>query len=142
MAYIKVFYFSLIILYHTTSGKNGRIYVDEFEKAQLLNDFFTPKAHLDESNAKLPSLAPFNGTPELDSIILNYIEVESVLKSLATGKASRQNGLNNSILKELSKELAQPFATSSTFPLIRVCCPPLIKKLMCVLYTKRTKDHR
>ena len=68
--------------------KNGSIYVDEFEKAQLLNDFFTQQTHLDESNAKLPNLVPFNGTSELDSIILNSIEVESVLKSFASGKAS------------------------------------------------------
>ena len=53
-------------------------------------------------------MAPFNGTSELDSIILNSIEVESVLKSLASGKASGPNELNNGILKELSKELAQP----------------------------------
>ena len=61
--------------------KNGTVYVEEFEKAQLLNDFFTQQTHLDESNANLPNLAPFNGTSELDSIILNSIEVESVLKS-------------------------------------------------------------
>ena len=69
------------------------------KKAQLLNDFFTQQTYLDESNAKLPNLAPFNGTSALDSIILNSIEVESVLKSLASGKASGPNGLNNCILK-------------------------------------------
>ena len=97
--------------------KNGTIYVDEFEKAQLLNDFFTQQTHLDESNANLPNLVPFNGTSELDSIILNSIEVESVLKSLASGKASGPNGLNNRILKELSKELAQPLCNFFNFSL-------------------------
>ena len=45
-----------------------------------LNDFFTQQTHLDESNATIPNLVPFNGTSELDSIILNSIEVESVLQ--------------------------------------------------------------
>ena len=58
------------------------------KKAHLLNDFFTQQTHLDESNATLPNLAPYNGTSELDSITHNSIEVESVLKSLAPGKAS------------------------------------------------------
>ena len=48
--------------------------------------------NLDESNATLPNLAPYIGNSELDSITLNFIEVVSVLKSLASGKASGPNG--------------------------------------------------
>ena len=77
-----------------------------------------------------PNLAPFNGTSELDSIILNSIAVESVLKSLASDKASGPNGLNSRILKELSRELAQPLYNFFNFFLD-----------MCVLYAKRTKDR-
>ena len=58
--------------------------------AKLLNDFFTQLTYLDESNAILLYLAPFNGNTELDSIILNSIEVGNLLKSLASGKASDQ----------------------------------------------------
>ena len=70
-----------------------------------------------------PNLVPFNGTSELDSIILNSIEVESVLKSLASGKASGPNGLNNRILKELSKELAEPLCNFFNFSLDKGVLP-------------------
>ena len=88
-----------------------------FEKVQLLNDFYTKQTHLDERNATLPNLALFNGTFEIDSIILNSNEVGSVLKSLASGKASGRDELNNRILKELSKELAQPLCNFFIFPM-------------------------
>ena len=106
-------YLFLIIFYHITSRKNGSIYVEEFEKAQPLNDFVTQQTYLDESNAALLNLTPFNVTSVLDSIILNSIEV--VLKSLASGKTPRPNEFtsNNRILKELSKELAKPLCNFS-----------------------------
>ena len=36
---------------------------------------------------------------------------QSILQTLKTGKASGPNGLNNRVLKELSKELSTPFCT-------------------------------
>ena len=117
--------------------KNGTVFVDEFEKAQLLNDFFTQQTHLDESNANLPNFAPFNGTSELDSIILNSIEVESVLNSLVSGKASGPNGLNNRILKELSKELAQPLCNFFNFSLDKGVLPSSYKEAnVCPIHKK------
>ena len=67
------------------------------KKAQLLNDFVTQQTNLDESNTTLKNLAPCNGNSELGS--------------LASGKASGPNGLNYHILKELSKELAEPLCS-------------------------------
>ena len=87
---------------------NGRIYTDEQDKANLLNNYFKEQTLLDDSNAELPSLPPYNIASTLNSIILTPLEVESVLKSLPIGKASGPNGLSNRILKELSKELAFP----------------------------------
>ena len=46
---------------------------------------------------------------DLDSIVLSQPEVESVFKTLVTGKAAGPNGLSNRILRELSFELSLPF---------------------------------
>ena len=82
-------------------------------------------------------MAPFNGTSELDSIILNSIEVESVLKSLASGKAFGSNGLNNRILKELSKELAQPLCNFFNFSLDKGVLPSSYKETnVCPIHKK------
>ena len=98
----------------------------------------TQQTHLDVSNATLPNLAPFNGTSELDSIILNSIEVESVLKSLASGKAS---GLNGPYIKdELSKELAQPLCNFFNVSLDMGVLPSSYKEaIVCPI---RKKDER
>ena len=82
-------------------------------------------------------MAPFNGTSELDSIILNSFEVENVLKSLASGKASGPNGLNNRILKELSKELAQPLCNFFDFSLDKGVLPSSYKEAnVCPIHKK------
>ena len=87
---------------------NGCIYIDEQDKANLLNNYFKEQTFLDDDDAELPALPPYNTESTLNSIILTPLEIESVLKSLPIGKASAPNGLSNRILKELSKELALP----------------------------------
>ena len=77
------------------------VYTDEQDEANLLNNYFKKQTHLDDSNAELPALPPYNIETTLNSIILTPLEVVSVLKSQPTGKASGPNGLSNSILKEL-----------------------------------------
>ena len=64
-----------------------------------------------------------------------------VLKFLAPGKASGPNWLNKLILKELSKELAEPLCNFFNFFLDKGVLPSSYKekKLMCALYTGRTK---
>ena len=44
-------------------------------------------------------------------------EVKSVLKALATGKASGPNGLNNRVLKELANEISEPFCSLFNYSL-------------------------
>ena len=87
---------------------NGCINTDEKDKANLLNNYFREQTFLDDSHAELPVLPPYNVESILNSIILTPLEVESVLKSLPTGKESGSNRLSNRVLKELSKELALP----------------------------------
>ena len=66
---------------------------------------------LDDSNAVLPELPPPSYHTQLNRIIITPLEVESILKTLKLGKASGPNGLNNRVLKELSKELSSPLCS-------------------------------
>ena len=88
-------------------GSNGHIFTDDTDKANLLNTFFQNQTILIDQHATLPPLIHLTDL-RLSSIILSPIEVKSVLKSLATGKASGPNGLNNHILKELATEISVP----------------------------------
>ena len=91
---------------------NNNIYTVECDKANILNTFFQSQTVLNEQNATLPDLPDINRlNSHLESIVLSRTEVESVLKSLAVGKASGPNGLSNRILRELSKELSIPFCS-------------------------------
>ena len=65
---------------------------------------------LDEQNASLPELTCVANS-RLSSIVLTPNEVQLVLKSLPTGKASGPNGINNRILKELAMEISLPLCT-------------------------------
>ena len=76
---------------------NGLIYTDEKEKANLLNQFFQSQTVLDEQNVSLPELTCVANS-RLSSIVLTPNEVQLVLKSLPTDKASGPNGINNRIL--------------------------------------------
>ena len=105
----------------------------ECDKANILNTFFQSQTVLNEQNANLPDLPDINRlNSHLESIVLSGTEVESVLKSLAVGKASGPNGLSNRILRELSKELSKHFVHCSTNPYDQAHSLHHIKKLMFV----------
>ena len=67
--------------------------------------FFRDQTVLNDQNAVLPNIIPYNVTSSLETVTLTLLEVESVLKTLVLGKASGPNGLNNRILKELAHEI-------------------------------------
>ena len=90
---------------------NGYVITDEYEKANAFNTYFQSQTILDDSNAILPELPPPTYNTQLDRIVITPLEVESILKTLKLGKASGPNGLNNRVLKELSKELSLPFSS-------------------------------
>ena len=81
--------------------KNGIIYTDDKDKANILNQFFTDQSILDDTNATLP---PLNQIPQhkLESISISPYEVEDILKTLKTGKAAGPDSIDNRLLKELS----------------------------------------
>ena len=96
---------------------NGRTYLEEQEKANLLNEFFRDQTILEEQNAVLPEITPYAGASRLEAIVLTPLEVESVLKSLVTEKASGLDGLNNRILKELAHEISEPLCALFNYSL-------------------------
>ena len=81
------------------------------EKTQLLNTFFTNQTYLDEVEAIPPDVASYDIHSPLVTKALLPLDVQGVLKSLATGTASGPKGLSNRILEELSKELAIPLCS-------------------------------
>ena len=93
---------------------NDSVSHDDLDKANIINDFFRDQTVIDESNAVLPQIDPYTINLNMYSLHFNPVEIESVLKSLKTGKATGPDGMNNRILRELSKELAVPFCSLLT----------------------------
>ncbi|MCG8113685.1 MAG: reverse transcriptase family protein [Candidatus Thiodiazotropha taylori] len=90
---------------------DGRIFTEENDKANLFNNFFQSHTILDDANANLPELPPPSYRTQLNNIVITPLEVESLIQTLKTGKASGPNGLSNRILKELYKEVSFPFCS-------------------------------
>ena len=89
----------------------GIIYTDDFEKANLFNNYFQGQTVLDDSNDVLPELPEPSYLTSLSSIAFDPQEVEEILRTLKTDKASGPDGLSNRILKELSHELSSPLCS-------------------------------
>ena len=90
---------------------NNKLYSDEHDKANILNNYFQSQSFLNDKDVHLPAILPTSVTSDLNSIILTTDEVESVLKILPVGKATGPNGLSNRILRELSQELSTPYCS-------------------------------
>ena len=78
--------------------KNGLVYSDETEKANVLNDFFRDQTLCDDQNAEIPEVVPYPVLHNLDFISLTPDEVKSILKSLPIGIATGPDGVSNRIL--------------------------------------------
>ena len=61
---------------------NSKLYSDEHNKANILNDYFQSQSFLNDKDVHLPAILPTSVTSDLNSIILATDEVESVLKIL------------------------------------------------------------
>lgn len=107
--------------------KDGIIYTDDKEKANILNQFFTDQSVLDDSNSSLPSI---NHIPphKLESISISPYEVEDILKTLKTGKAAGPDSIDNRLLKELSRPLSTPLTDLFNFSLAKGKVPSLWKQ--------------
>ena len=90
--------------------KDGLIYTDDLEKANLLNDFFRDQTLLGDKNAVLPEIDPYPVHDNLSSLSVTPEEVELTMKALPIGKATGPDGISNRMLKEISKEISIPVA--------------------------------
>ena len=88
--------------------KDGLVFVEEVEKANVLNDFFRDQTLLNDHDVALPEIAPYLVERCLSSLVLSPDEVKLILKSLPVGKATGPDGLSNRILSVLADELSVP----------------------------------
>ena len=106
---------------------NVIIYSDDEQKAEKLNDFFTQQTFLDEQNASLPRTRHVTRNI-LDSFIITSDEVESILRSLPSGKASGPDTINNRILRILAHPLSTPLKDLFNFSLEKDQVPIIWKQ--------------
>ena len=107
--------------------QDGTIYSEDFDKANILNDFFCKQTMLNDENVSLPELPLFDGVV-LSNIVVTCDEVESVLKALPIGKATGPDGINNCILRELAHELSPPLCSLFNQSLILGIVPDIWKE--------------
>ena len=117
------------------------MYTEEEETVKSLNNFFRDQTILSDNNSFLLDIPLYPFTSHLDSIVLSPPEVESVLKTLETGKALGPDGLNNRVLKELANEISEPFCSLFNYSLRTGSFPrpwkeanvsPVPKKVICL----------
>ena len=91
--------------------RNGLVYSDEVEKANIFNDYFRDQTLLDEDNVTLPAIDNYIVNEPLSSLVFTTDEVKAILRTLPVGKAVGPDGISNRILHELASELSTPLAT-------------------------------
>ena len=90
-----------------TLKKDGHVYSDATDKANLLNNFFRDQTLLDDSNAQVPNIdCSVNNL--LSNLVTRPTEVEFVLKTLPLGKVIGLDEINNRTLRELAHDLSYP----------------------------------
>ena len=106
--------------------KDDVIYSDPNDKANIFNNFFTEQTTLDDSNASLPPtfLIPAS---TFSSVSTTPLEVESIFKSLKTGKAAGPDCINNRLLREVATALSFPVCDLFNFSLTQGKVPSLWK---------------
>ena len=85
--------------------QDDTIYSEDFDKSNVLNDFFCKQTMLNDKNVSLPEV-PLSDGVGLSNIVVTCNEVESVLKALPIGKVMGPDGINNCILRGLAHELS------------------------------------
>ena len=89
-------------------SSSDRFAVDDYEKANILNSFFSSQSMIDDSLNSLPDdYQQFVGE-KLNSIVITPNEVFDVLKTLHIRKASGPDGINNKILLESALQISTP----------------------------------
>ena len=125
--------------------KQGVIYSDDMEKAEILIEHFHAQNTWDERNASLPS-ANFDHDNTLHIIqfipsqVENVENVENVLNSLNTRKAAFLDCINRRILKELSRPLISYLCDLFNFSMACGKMPDIRNKLISLLLKNNPSD--
>ena len=89
--------------------QNDEIYANDKDKANVLNSYIKSQTNLDDSGKALPVIDTMNNN-QLSILQTNSYEVQLMLETLKTGKASGPDTINNYILKNCAHELSPPLA--------------------------------
>ena len=79
-------------------NREGIIYCNDNDKANILNQYFIEQTVIEEENATLPTTLPLPAH-KFDSITVTSDDVDQRLKILQLGKAAGPDAINNRILK-------------------------------------------
>jgi hypothetical protein len=104
-------------------GNTDEVCTDTKAKAELLNQFFASKCNLDDSASNLPTHVRYKTDSRLSMIDITVQEVEDVLKSLNTNKATGPDCISPFMLKNGSKELAPSLTRLFNYSL-KICKIP------------------
>ena len=91
--------------------KDGVIYSEETDKANLLNNFFREQTVLNDKDAVLPDIVQYTVQSQLQSLIFSPDEVKEIFVALPIGKATGPDEISNRVLNELSSELSSPLCS-------------------------------
>ena len=103
---------------------NDTLFTDDFDKANLLNNYFCNQAVLNVDNVQTPVLSAVHEST-LSSFTLCPLEVKHILETL--GKAIGPNKINNRVKRELLTDWSIPLCSLFSHSL-RECSVPVTWK--------------
>ena len=90
-------------------GPDGQTTVDDYDKANMLNNHFANQSRLHVGGKRIPKITPQNlPVPLLDNIIVTEGEVLKLLNSLDINKACGPDNLPPKILKLVALLITKP----------------------------------
>ena len=104
----------------------GNIIVNDKEKADAFNEFFSNASRIDDSNAQLPDLQPVTDA-SLQSIEVTVQDVLDQLKALDVSKAYGPDGIPPRLFKEGKDMLASPLCRLYNISLQKHKFPAMLK---------------
>ena len=121
----------------------GKVYEDDNEKAEIFNNYFLDQSSINEQGATLPSMgSQYNSYDILSELILEANEIETVLLSLDTSKATGPDLLNPRLLKEAASILKLPMCKLFNMSLKKCIFPMEWKRAnVTLIFKKRDKNN-
>ena len=105
---------------------NGKIIVDDTEKADAFNEFFSKASKLDDTNAETPVFYPLTEA-NLEMLHVTTEDVLDQLKELDTSKAYGPDGIPPKLFKEGRDILVEPLARLYNLSLKKQKFPAMLK---------------